>query len=206
MPRDVVATKAFNPEMLGTYQLTDKVVEGQERFHNSLYYDSFPALDSFNIITARIFIEEKLMYDIIDIRSYYKMPYADTVRLNEKHQLTEKYIEAGYVVYKETSYDTLLNLEKQDELKFYNKIWYLNHLLDRKDDDEEKSWEVLSWMIKNKDVFSIGHADERDKKKLRRFIISSKENVFPLVSLSDARFHRFVKRGGFRSRHQFKRI
>lgn len=207
MPRESAVLKGFPPGMAGKFQLTDKVVEGKERLYNSLYYKLLPALDSFHMLTAHIVIEDQLVYDIIDTRSYYKMPAADTARLSKEHQLAETYTEGAYIVYKEVSCDTLLNLRKKDELKFYNKAWYFNHALDEEGDEhDESSWEILQVMMKNKDGFTIGHTNERDKKKLRRFITSSKENVFPLVSVSDTRFHRFVKRGGFRAKYQFKRI
>jgi len=207
MPRESAVLKGFPSGIAGKYQLIDKVVEGRERFYNSLYYKQLPALDSFHIITAHIVVEEQLVYDIIDTRSYYKMPAADTARLGKEHGLAETYTEGAYIVYKEIAYDTLLDLQKKDELKFYNGAWYLNHALGGGGDEhDEMSWDILQMMMKGRDELTIGYTNERDKKKLRRFIISSKENVFPLVSMNDARFYRFVKRGGFRARYQFKRI
>ncbi len=206
MPRQSAVLKGFPPGMAGKFQLMDKVVGYQERFYNSLYYKQLPTLDSFSMIEAYIIIEDQLVYDIVDIRSYYKTPDADTARLNEKHRRAEPYPEGSYIVYKEVLCDTLLNLHKKDELKFYNKAWYLNHMLGNDDEPRDISWEILQVMMENKDEFTIGHTDERDKRKLRRFTISSAGNLFPLVSMSDARFYKFVKRGGFRAKYRFKRM
>jgi hypothetical protein len=186
-------------ELSGTYSFTDTTIHtNNEIYYNAEFYkDEYKKRDSIKLISAIIYFENKLVGYKIHTKIYYNINKVDTMRVLAFHNTAQKSTQKNYLIFDEDSADTLIDLTKKDQLKFFNGKYYLNKY------NKENQWEVYQVALKE-DVLDLGIINEQDRNDLSNYTIKRTKTT-SLVHLEDDLFSNFVKAGGFKTRIKFKK-
>lgn len=203
MPRQTTSLKLFNSDLIGKYYYSDSIliVDNKEPIYNSMYFtDLYKSHDSLTLISADIVITDRLVYFDLNLKSYYEISKVDTSRVAANHKKEKKTIEGKYLVFNGFGKDTILNLKKQDKLKYFNGSYYLNHLIAKKD------WEIYQVEIKKDNKLSLNLTNEQDEKQITKNDSAKwRPLIYNTVHLSNEQFKEFTEHGGFRTRYGLKK-
>lgn len=194
--------KELSADLLGSYYLADSIlpIEKEEVCYNAYYFkDLYKKRDSTNLFSVKVNFSKSLLYYTMVSDSYYLLAKSDTARLSHKHSSNKKKLEGKYVVYEEKSVDTILNLTKEDVVKWYKDVYYLNHKVDNND------WEVYQLVVNKDKSISLNNTNKDDADDLKNFALDTNRSFNNLVHLSDKDFDEFTRKGGFRTHFRLKK-
>ncbi len=198
MPKDGIKLQHFTAELVGMYYSADSTIgsRNKEIFYNSKYYskDFIMLQDSVMIFSGMLTITDQLAFYSLEFSTYYQLSKFDTAQVVERHKNEIKIIQDGYLIFKESTQDTIMNLHKKDKLIQSNGKYYLNHFIDK------NNWEIFQFEHVSANSYSINITNEQDRNK---FIDSSdvwKPIFAPALHLSNKKFKDFVDGGGFRTK------
>ena len=201
MPKRIKPLHSIDSILIGNYCFANPVlIKDEDTILNSHFQEFYRQKDSSEYIDIFVSITSKMISFKITAGDFYNLDKYDTINSPQEYRFDNKKVIDRYVFYEESSNDTILDLGKRDEIKYWNGKYYLNHKIENHD------WETYQLEMINDSIISINLTNDKDAVMLG-LDHSEWKPVFNYVAkISNKRFQDFIDSGGFRTRFILKRI
>lgn len=202
MPEKSKSLKAFPTDIIGKYYYADSLfpAEKNQTYYNARYFGQlYKQRDSVHLCSADFFISKTCAYYSTADLAYFDITKTDTTGITSRHNSAKKRMEGKYLIFEESTLDTLLNLQKEDVLKATNGTYYFNHFIQKND------WEISQFETKKDNSYSFNITNKEDADELKKYVIDTSRKYNELVHVTDKAFQDFADKGGFRSKFKLKK-
>lgn len=189
-------------KLTGTYFFCDTIYNLKDvPYYNEKYISTWDAIgDSIKLVSVNLYISPKCIFYKGNAKELYKTYLVDTAKLSLAHKGSIKKQAGDFIFFEEHIGDTIMDLSRNDKIKQYKELIFLNRSL------PQQEWEIFKLEQKKEGELIMSLTNQEDKEVLIQFAINPRQLFGSTVHMKNKDFLKFVKNGGFRERFRLRKL